>query len=649
MSTDLSAAPARTTSASGRNDLLRSVFAPSSIALIGASDNPAKLITYRPIEYLRRFGYAGDIYPINPKYETVQGLPAYPSIRHTPHPPELVVVALPREHVLAALEECASVGTKVAIVYSSGFAEVPDGAGLQTAVTDLAQRTGMRVIGPNCQGVAALEAGAFPCFSTAFATDPPVTGRTAVISQSGAVAAMIYNAWIAVGGGVRYWASTGNEADVTVAQLARAAVEDPDVDQLLLYVESVRDGTVLADLAARAAELNKHVVLYRSTRTPHGWSAAGRHTGAGMAGNDRLDDQVTWGTHLLQADSLEELIALGQLTRAGKPLAGARLAVLSNSGGLGVMTADAATAAGFRLDDLTPESRRALAAVLPGFASVENPVDVTAQLLNDPALLAKALPVMLRDTAVDALVVALGAVGDGYDVEQIRRDVLHAHKESIKPIVVVWVGSRVDVRAELGQAGVPVYTSCGSAILALARHRDATVVAGTDSSPAPQQDVRIRPGPGAPGFADLFVGAHYRSGARTISGAEMASYGAAAGQTEDLDNLHVSLSAARAAGHRARVVSGLHTLTQLTVLGAELGLWENSSVVAGFRSVRFRSPVYEDDAIALSLTVEGLKPLERRPGGGLVTFAFVLGRPVGDDLEPVATGSVDYVFGPAAR
>lgn len=456
-------------------DLLRAVFRPSSIALIGASETRTKLITYRPIEYLRRFGYAGEIYPVNPKYESVQGLPAFASVRDTPQPPEMVIVALPRQHVLGALEECAAVGTKVAIVYSSGFAEVPDGRDLQLELTELSLRTGLRVIGPNCQGVANLAEGVFPCFSTAFATDLPETGRAAIISQSGAVAAMIYNSWIAVGGGAKYWASTGNEADVTVAQLARAAVEDPDVDQLLLYVESVRDGKVLDALADRAAELDKQVVLYRSTRSERGWAAAGRHTGAGMSGTDHLADAIPGGTHLLHACSLEELIALAQMGRCGKPVAGSKMAVISNSGGLGVMTADAATAAGFALEDLTADNRSALASLLPGFASVNNPVDVTAQLLNDSGLLASALPVMLSDTGVDALVVALGAVGDGYDVEQIQRDVLRAHVESSKPVVLVWVGSRIDVRRRLGQGGVPVYTSVPLAITAMARQRDAAV------------------------------------------------------------------------------------------------------------------------------------------------------------------------------
>jgi acyl-CoA synthetase (NDP forming) len=613
------------------DDLLRAVFAPASIALIGASDNPEKLITFRPIQYLQRFGFRGAIYPINPKYRTVQGLPCYPSVRDTPTPAELVVVALPRERVLSALQECADAGAKVAIVYSSGFAEVSDGAGLQRELTALAARTGMHVVGPNCQGVANLATGFYPCFSTAFATDSPEPGRAAIISQSGAVAAMIYNSWTAAGGGAKYWASTGNEADVTVARLARAAVEDPDIDTLLLYLESVRDADVLAALAERAAQLGKQVVAYRSTHSGDAWSAASRHTGAGTAAEDALSTAVPTGPHLHSVSSIAQLVGVGQLARSSKALAGPRLGVISNSGGLGVMVAEAAAAAGFDLGALAPDTRNALVDVLPGFASVQNPVDVTAQLLNDPALLSTALPAMLADTEVDALVVALGAVGDGYDLDRIRADVLRAHQASTKPIVVIWVGSRIDVRRDLGATGVPVFTGVDDALTALAAVRVGP------AAPTP------RPGPERPTFDDLFVGANYTSAPVVVTAAALDHYAAAAHQTDDCDNVHVNLDAARAAGHPRRVVAGLHTLTQITIIGQRLGLWTHSSAVAGFRSVRFAAPVYEGDPIALTLTVDELKPLRRRRG--LVTFRFELIR----DASPVATGSVDYVFDARGR
>jgi acyl-CoA synthetase (NDP forming) len=630
--------------------LLEAAFTPTSVALIGASDNPGKLITYRPIEYLLRYGYAGGIYPVNPKYQTVQGLPAYRCVADLPESPDTVIAALPRQHIVGALEECAAHGARLAIVYSSGFAEVPDGASFQSELTQLSQRTGMRVIGPNCQGIANIGSGYFPCFSTAFATDAtfatdaPPSGRAAVISQSGAVAGMIYNRWTAVGGGAKYWASTGNEADVTVAQLAAAVIEDPDVDQVLLYLESIRDGEVLGAVARRAAELGKHIVAYRSASTARGWLAASRHTSAGTADDDKLEASLPQGTHFHAANSLDELIGIAQLARTAKVPAGPKLAIISNSGGLGVMAADTATRAGFTLDELGDESTRTLSAVLPGFASVLNPIDVTAQLLNDRALLAKALPPLLADSQVDATLVALGAVGDGYDIDQIERDVQHAQQTSDKPVVVVWEGSRVDVRQRFGTLGVPIFTSLPQAVAALGRFR-ADAEPGSASDSAGKSESAVRPGPAKPTFADLFSGARYVSGSVSIPASALDHYAEAAEQSGDLSNVHVSAAAARAAGHPRRLVSGLHTLTYVTILGEQLGLWQHASVMAGFNGVRFTRPLYEGDSVLLEMTVSALKPLRSRPGSGLVSFAFRLGRPAAGGLDPVATGTVDYVFG----
>jgi len=604
------------------------VFNARSIAVVGASDNPAKLITYRPIDYTLRYGFEGEVYPINPNRSEVQGLPAYPSVAETPSAPDVAVVALPRQHVLAALEQCAAAGTRLAIVYSSGFAEVPDGDGLQQGLTEFAARTGVRVIGPNCQGVANFATSFYPSFSTTFAAEQPAAGRTAIISQSGAMAGMIFNEWTAVGGTARYWASTGNEADVTVGELALAVVEDQAIDQLLLYLESVRSPELLARLAERAEQLDKHVIVFRPAQTGRGWAAAGRHTGAGVAASDRAATRIPTNSRMHAVDSIERLVALGQLARSGKAAPVRSLGIISNSGGLGVATTDAAVAAGFTVGDLAPETVAGLGSVLPGFASLENPVDVTAQLLNDPELLATALPTMLADPVVDAIVVSLGAVGDGYDVDRIVDDVVAAHRAGEKQIVVCWVGSQVDVRARLGAAGVPVFTRVGDAVSTLAE------LLPPSTSPA------IADGPLRPFLDDLVPGVRYVAGPLLLDAADLDAYGAAVHQTGDEGNLHVSRAAARAAGFERRVVSGLHTLSVITMLGESIGLWTNSAVVAGFDGVRFLRPVLEDDALSLTMTVAGTKPL--RDGSGLVSFDFELSD--GDALA--ARGRVDYVFRP---
>lgn len=615
--------------------ILEAVFNPASVALIGASNSPSKLITYRPIDYMKRYGFQGNIFPINPKYDAIQDLPAYGSILDVPETPELAIIALPRQHVVRALEECVTAGTKVAIVYSSGFTEVEDGKAYQDSITEMSLRTGLRVIGPNCQGIANISTGFFPCFSTTFADGAPKCGRTAIISQSGAVAGMLYNNWVAVGGGAKYWASTGNESDLTVAQLALAVIEDSEIDQILLYLESVRDADLLELLAQRAAELGKHVIAHRPARTERGWKAAGRHTGAGSDPADKLENQLPSGPGFLEVGSLSDMISLAQIVRAGKTMSGNKVGVISNSGGLGVMTADVALRSGFELDGLSETNQEALAQILPGFASVLNPIDVTAQLLNEPDLLSKALPAMFGDDQMDAILVSLAAVGDGYDVGQLVADITGAHAESTKPIVVIWVGSKVDVRAKLGSVGVPTFDNVESAVAALAAF---SVSSSTLESPSNE-------GPHAPSFSELFVGAEYISDPITVTREDVDAYAVAAHQSTDGKNVHADLRAALAGGHPGRVVSGLHTLTQITILGERMQLWTNSLVVAGFDLVRFKKPVYEGDTIGLRLKVNRMKPL-RRPGSGIVSFGFEIESFSGSGSETCASGEVSYVFGP---
>lgn len=613
-------------STSSTTDLADLVFNPKSVALIGATDNPSKLISYRPIDYLKKFGYQGAIYPVNPTRDEVQGLRSYASILDTPTAPEFVIIALPREKVLAALDQSAEAGARVAVVYSSGFSEVPDGVNLHQEIQAFTARTGVRVIGPNCQGVANLTSGFFPSFSTTFSGKSPQRGRSAVISQSGAMAGMIYNEWRRVGGGVSYWASTGNEVDVTVAELSRSVIEYEDVETLFLYLESVRDPGHLASLAERARELDKHVMVFRPAQTMAGWQAAGRHTGAGALDDDVASTRLPAGSHFHQVQSIQDLIGQAQIARSGKAPLARSICIISNSGGLGVATADAAVHRGFSIEPLSPVTKSALETVLPGFASTENPVDVTAQLLNDPGLLATALPAMLKDHDVDASIVSLGAVGDGYEVERIIQDIVSAHQESPKPIVTVWMGSNVDVRAALGKQGVPVYTRIEDAVDALG----AFAPKGTVSE--------RRDGPPSPTYDDLFVGATYRGGPLTLASDDLDVYAAAARQSDDGINVHSSRQAAIAAGYPGRVVSGLHTLTTLTMIGDSIGLWKHSNVLAGYENVRFTKPLIEGTDVCMELTVTNLKRLSE--SRGLVAFDFA----VVTDNEALARGTVNYVF-----
>ena len=215
-------------------DQLRHALDPRSIALIGASENPDK-IGGRPLLYLRRFGFQGRIYPINPNRPEVQGIKAYPSLASLPEAPDLALVMVAGDGAVKAVTECAERGVKVTICMASGFAETGDaGRAAERAMVAKAHAHGMRLVGPNSQGLVNFGTGAVASFSTMFIEAPPEDGPVAIISQSGAMSAAPYGMLRARGIGVRHAHATGNDGDVTVAEMARAVIEDPAVKLLLL-------------------------------------------------------------------------------------------------------------------------------------------------------------------------------------------------------------------------------------------------------------------------------------------------------------------------------------------------------------------------------------------------------------------------------
>ncbi|HWW83414.1 MAG TPA: CoA-binding protein, partial [Vicinamibacterales bacterium] len=240
---------------------------PQSIAIIGASENQHK-VGGRPLMYLSRFGYRGRVYPINKHRSRVQGVVAFPRIEHVPEAPDLAIVALPAPQACEAVQACADRGVKVALVMSSGFAEAvcsdDAGAVAERVLVDCARATGMRIVGPNSQGLANFHNGAVATFSTYFNEVAPSDGPVAIVSQSGVMSAVPYGLLRGRGVGVRHAHATGNECDVTLAELAVCVVQDPGVRLLLLYMESVRDPAVLAQAAAIARERDVPIVAVKA-------------------------------------------------------------------------------------------------------------------------------------------------------------------------------------------------------------------------------------------------------------------------------------------------------------------------------------------------------------------------------------------------
>ena len=401
--------------------MLRFALSPRSVAVIGASDNPHK-VGGRPILYLQKYGFRGAIYPVNPGRSSVQGLRAFGRLLDLPEVPELAIVAVAGDEAVRAVEACAAQGVKVAVVMASGFGETgPEGLRVQQSLVQTARRAGMRLIGPNCQGLANFATGVVANFSTIFHELEGRDGPLAIVSQSGANSQAIYTLAYEKGLGIRHVHATGNEADVSVADLAAAVIDDPGVRLLLLYMEAIKDPPGLARAAEAARAKGIPIVALKAGRTARGQKAASSHTGA-LASEDRVVDAFFERHGIWRAADPHELVSAAALYLSGRRPRGKRLVVLSNSGASCVMAADYSEQRGVPLASVSVEARSRLSKALPGFAALDNPIDVTGALLGNPELFGAVLPVVGDDAQSDALMLALPVAGTGYDVPRFARD-----------------------------------------------------------------------------------------------------------------------------------------------------------------------------------------------------------------------------------
>jgi acetate---CoA ligase (ADP-forming) len=449
--------------------MLDAALNPASVAIIGASDNPHK-VGGRPLLYLQRYGYRGAIYPINPGRASVQGVRAFARIEDTPSPPDLAIIAIAGNEALGAVQACAARGVKVAVVMTSGFAETgEEGARAQARMAGAAQAAGMRLIGPNCQGLANFATGMVANFSTIFHELEGRDGPVAIVSQSGANSQAIYTLLREKGVSARHVHATGNEADITVADLAAAVVRDPGVRLVLLYMEAIKDPALLAAAALEAHGRHVPIVALKAGRTASGQRAASSHTGA-LATEDRVVDAFFEHYGIWRAADPQALVRAATLYLGGHRPRGKRLAFVSNSGASCVMAADHAERRGIALAALSPSAKKRLKAVLPAFAALNNPIDVTGALLSDSGLLGAVLPLIGDDAQTDLLLLALPIAGAGYDVPRFARD-LAQFQETYRVASAV-AAPQAAVRQAFAEAGIATFGREGEALDALAQLAD---------------------------------------------------------------------------------------------------------------------------------------------------------------------------------
>jgi acyl-CoA synthetase (NDP forming) len=327
-----------------------------------------------------------------------------------------------------------------------------------------------------------------------FLETPPQDGPVAIVSQSGAMSVVPYGLLRARGIGVRHTHATGNDADVTAAELARAVLEDTAVGLLLLYLESIADAAALAEVAETARSRGIPVVALKAGRTAAGQQAARSHTGA-LANEDRVVDAFFRQQGIWRARDVPDLVNAAELYLKGWRPEGRCLVTISNSGASCVMAADIAAELGMPLAALSVETQQELGAVLPGFATVRNPIDITAALLANNRLLGAILPIVGRDPAADLAMIAIPVAGVGYDIEAFARDTADFSCVAGKPVAMAI--PQPSVAAPFRAAGVPVFSDEAQAIRALdqlARHWD--LLRRPTTAPLPRASVQMPLGSG---------------------------------------------------------------------------------------------------------------------------------------------------------
>lgn len=381
---------------------------PRSVAVVGASDDPVR-ISGRPLAYLKKHGFAGAIYPINPNREIVQGVKAYPSLMDLPEAPDVAIIAIPAQHVLQAVREAGQKGVAAAIIMSSGFAE-SGGEGFETQkeLARLGREGGVRLIGPNCVGLFNATSRFYGTFTQSLDGGVPPTGGVAVVSQSGAYGGYIAYLARERGLGVNYWITTGNEVDVDAADAIGWLALRDDVKVIAVYLEGVRNGPAFVQALALARAAKKPVVVMKVGRSEAGAIAASSHT-ASLAGTDAVYDAIFREYGAFRARTTEEQLDIAEACLAGKFPVGNRLGIVTLSGGVGVQMCDAAEAYGLDVAPMPKQAQEKLRALLP-YAAVTNPIDTTAQVMNDMSLVSKNLEIVLKDGGYDSLVSFLTTV-----------------------------------------------------------------------------------------------------------------------------------------------------------------------------------------------------------------------------------------------
>ncbi|MGO4329055.1 acetate--CoA ligase family protein [Cupriavidus sp. 2TAF22] len=447
------------------------LFEPRSIAVVGVSDD-ANRPGSQVVRALVKNGYAGKIYPVNPKYEVFDGHKCFASVLDVEEDVDLVVIGVPAQAAVAVLETCAKKQVKFVVILSGGFRESgPEGIALEQRMLKIAREAGIRILGPNCLGFANIHDGVYAAFGSITREPKLKKGGVSLVTQSGGFGYSIALGCAAAGIGFRHVLATGNESDIDTVQLIDALLDDEETRVIVAYIEGTRDGRALLEVGRRALSMGKPILLWKAGITEQGAKAAASHT-ASMTGSYDFYKALFAQSGIIEIREIHQAVDFLKALEGNKTPEGTGVAVLGVSGGSAIVFADAGEPDGVMLCELTEETQSRLQTVISSIGAVHNPVDLTAGYFS-PAnrdKLETVLQAVLDDSNVDAVCVNLATTGKA-GCQAAAEVMARVVQTTSKPLLVFSSAPRDlvgDAFAVFESARIPVFPSPSRAAHAMA-------------------------------------------------------------------------------------------------------------------------------------------------------------------------------------
>ena len=604
---------------------LERFFNPRSIAVIGASQD---LITIsgQPLHHLVSHHYAGRLYPVNPKYQEILGVKCYASIEALPETPDLALILINSSRAAEMLRACGKKGVRFAIVFSSGYSEVGGrGIEMQRELAAVAAEFDMGIIGPNCQGMLNAAGNVYAGFGSVFFTAYDA-GAVSMVSQSGGFGFSVMNL-ASKDGGVhfRQMVTTGNEIGVSTLDFIEHFIDDAGTEVIAVYIEGLKDAHRLLEVGRRALAQKKPILAWKVGNSVQGARAAASHT-ANLGGAMALYQAAFRQSGIIQVEDIQDVVDYSRAFRCGKLPKGNRVAIITVSGGAGILMTDECVARGMQVPQLSAETTEKLRAIVPAFGSIQNPVDVTAAIFNDLSLIRRTLQAVLDDPNVDAIAM-INASLQGELADNIAIEITAIAAQTDKPIFLAWSARDELARAayaRLDALKIPHYKSpvrCGRALAALSSY----------AASLRREELRLEetvPVCFVPALKTQLVVKRY-DWSEHFAKQALADYGIGVTREILVSNAAAAVEAARTLGYPVVLKVQSPDIPHKTEARAvRLGVDSDTAVALAFDEIMRNAQAYQADA-----RIEGVLVQEMVAGG----------------IETILGVTNDPLFGPAVR